>query len=132
MSCDESNLQQKSFPFLTLFAHIQMLMLFNTKSDVKYPHIVITTYGLVSSHISDLNALANAFQEKYWCYCVLDEGHCIKNASTKISKDVRILCRNKETRRLLLTGTPVQNNLRELYCLFDWATSGNLLGSLRT
>jgi len=35
------------------------------------------------------------------------------------------------TRRLLLTGTPIQNNLKELWALFDFATSGRLLGPLR-
>ena len=37
---------------------------------------------------------------------------------------------NPETRRLLITGTPIQNNMRELWALFDWATSGRLLGKL--
>jgi len=101
-------------------------------SRPKYPHLVITTYGMISSHISDLNSMANIFEDNHWDYVALDEGHIIKNQNTKISKDVRILCRNKKTRRLLLTGTPVQNNLRELYSLFDWVTSGKLLGSLKT
>eukprot|EP00804_Cyclotella_cryptica_P019629 CCRYP_013986-RB/>CCRYP_013986-RB protein AED:0.03 eAED:0.03 QI:158/1/1/1/1/0.8/5/1739/623 len=101
-------------------------------SSFKQPRLVVTTYGLISSHIAELSNIANNFPEWHWCYVVLDEGHCIKNPSTRISKHVRILCRNKKTRRLLLTGTPIQNNLRELHSLFDWATSGQLLGSLRT
>ena len=34
--------------------------------------------------------------------------------------------------RLLLTGTPIQNNLEELWALFDWTTSGTLLGEKST
>jgi SNF2 family DNA or RNA helicase len=101
-------------------------------SSFKQPRLVVTTYGLICSHITELNHIANNFPEWQWCYVILDEGHCIKNSSTNISKHVRTLCRNKKTRRLLLTGTPIQNNLRELHSLFDWATSGQLLGSLRT
>ncbi|KAL7519882.1 hypothetical protein ACHAWX_004636 [Stephanocyclus meneghinianus] len=116
--------------FITTTLHIY----FSQKicSSFKKPRLVITTYGLISSHITELNHITNNFPEWQWCYVILDEGHCIKNPSTNISKHVRTLCRNKKTRRLLLTGTPIQNNLRELHSLFDWATSGQLLGSLRT
>jgi SNF2 family DNA or RNA helicase len=85
----------------------------------------------VSNHISNLNSIANAHQEFCWCYVILDEGHLIKNSKTKTSRDVRLLSRNKHTRRLLLTGTPIQNNMRELHTLFDWATSSKLLGSMQ-
>lgn len=88
----------------------------------------------MSNHIADLNEIAKTF-EKYrhhWNYVVLDEGHLIKNRKTKTAQDIRILSRSKRTRRLLLTGTPIQNNMRELHALFDWATSSKLLGSIQT
>jgi SWI/SNF-related matrix-associated actin-dependent regulator of chromatin subfamily A member 5 len=50
-------------------------------------------------------------------YIVLDEGHKIKNHLTQISQAVRRLhCEN----RLLLTGTPLQNNLVELWSLLNF------------
>ena len=101
-------------------------------SSVNAPRLVITTYGLVTNHITDLNSIANANSEHHWWYVILDEGHQIKNSNTKTSQDVRILSRNEKTRRLLLTGTPIQNNMRELYAIFDWATSSKLLGSIKT
>lgn len=67
----------------------------------------------------------------YWDYCILDEGHQIKNPNTQQHKSCSRICRNKHTRRLLLTGTPIQNNTKELWALFDWAASGRLLGSLK-
>ncbi|KAL9183089.1 hypothetical protein ACHAXT_004876 [Thalassiosira profunda] len=95
------------------------------------PRLVVTTYGLVTNHITDLNTLAETFEDHHWNYVVLDEGHLIKNRKTKTSQDVRILSRSKKTRRLLLTGTPIQNNMRELHALFDWAAP-TLLGSIQT
>ena len=105
----------------------------NRSSLLQYYSVqcVHISQGLVSNHISDLNTIANAHQEFRWCYVILDEGHLIKNNKTKTSRDVRLLSRNKNTRRLLLTGTPIQNNMQELHALFDWATSSKLLGSLQ-
>ena len=86
----------------------------------------------MSNHITDLNKIAGTFDQYHWGYVILDEGHLIKNRKTKTSQDVRILSRSKKTRRVLLTGTPIQNNMRELHALFDWATSSKLLGSIKT
>ena len=87
----------------------------------------------MSNHITDLTRMAETFPEYHWCYVVLDEGHVVKNCKTRTSQDVRILSsRSEKTRRLLLTGTPIQNNMRELHALFDWATSSQLLGSIKT
>ncbi len=62
-------------------------------------------------------------------YVILDEAHRIKNTSTKIAKAVRAL---SSEHRLLLTGTAVQNNLRELWSLFDFTHAGRLLGTQKT
>ena len=66
----------------------------------------------------------------YWDYCILDEGHQIKNSNTQQHMSCSRVCRSPNTRRLLLTGTPIQNNMKELWALFDWASSGKLLGKL--
>lgn len=58
---------------------------------------------------------------------VLDEGHKIKNPSTKMAKAARAM---RPTARLILTGTPIQNNLQELWALFDFAEPG-LLGDAK-
>ena len=53
----------------------------------------------------------------HWRCVVLDEGHIIKNEKTDISRVVRKLhCATK----LLLTGTPLQNDLGELWGLLNW------------
>ncbi|KAH9924947.1 P-loop containing nucleoside triphosphate hydrolase protein [Amylocystis lapponica] len=57
------------------------------------------------------------FKSHRWTYCVLDEGHKIKNAETNISGKLQGI---GSLYRLILTGTPVQNNLVELWGLLHW------------
>lgn len=52
-----------------------------------------------------------------WHYIVIDEAHKIKNEESKLSQLVRKL--NNEN-KLLLTGTPLQNNLHELWSLLNF------------
>ncbi|KAL3857452.1 hypothetical protein ACJMK2_012122 [Sinanodonta woodiana] len=61
-------------------------------------------------------------------YVILDEGHKIKNP-TKTTKGVHAIGAKN---RIILTGTPIQNNLRELWALFDFLHQGSLLGTART
>ncbi|KAK9472162.1 SNF2 family N-terminal domain-containing protein [Dipodascopsis tothii] len=69
--------------------------------------VCITSYQLV---IHD----QNAFRRKQWQYLILDEAHNIKNFR---SQRWQSLLNFKTHRRLLLTGTPLQNNLIELWSL---------------
>uniref|UniRef100_A0A0C9RXG4 DNA repair and recombination protein RAD54-like n=1 Tax=Fopius arisanus TaxID=64838 RepID=A0A0C9RXG4_9HYME len=58
-----------------------------------------------------------------WHYVILDEGHKIRNPSAKITKLVKKL---STPHRLLLTGSPMQNSLKELWSLFDFILPGKL------
>lgn len=52
-----------------------------------------------------------------WCYLIIDEAHRIKNENSLLSQIVRLFdCQH----RLLLTGTPLQNNLHELWALLNF------------
>lgn len=57
------------------------------------------------------------FKKFNWRYMVIDEAHRIKNEKSKLSE---ILREFKTTNRLLLTGTPLQNNLHELWALLNF------------
>ena len=82
--------------------------------------VVLTTYGLL---INEAELLAS----KEWNVIVLDEAHTIKNKETKMSKAAMGLTGEF---RLLLTGTPLQNHLAEIWNLFQFANPG-LLGSFQ-
>jgi DNA excision repair protein ERCC-6 len=63
-----------------------------------------------------------------WVAVTLDEGQKIKNPDTSIT----LLCKDLATyHRLILSGTPIQNNLKELWSLFDFVFPGRL-GTLAT
>ncbi|KAF5367362.1 hypothetical protein D9615_010278 [Tricholomella constricta] len=72
--------------------------------------IVITTY---ETYVAE----EHWFKSHRWTYCVLDEGHKIKNSETLLSTKLQGL---GSLYRLLLTGTPVQNDLVELWGLLHW------------
>ena len=78
--------------------------------------MVIASYETVRADIDILSRVD-------WLYCVLDEGHIIKNAKTKLAAAVKQI---KAQHRLLLSGTPIQNNLLELWSLFDFLMPGFL------
>ncbi|MFI3263312.1 MAG: SNF2-related protein [Rikenellaceae bacterium] len=80
--------------------------------------IVITTYGL-------LHRVEELITKKEWNVILLDEAHNIKNRDTKSSKVAMAL---KGNFRLMLTGTPIQNHLGEIWNLFNFTNPG-LLGS---
>lgn len=62
-----------------------------------------------------------------WLYCVLDEGHAIRNPKSRLSQAAK---RVTAHHRLILSGTPIQNDVLEMWALFDWLMPG-LLGSER-
>lgn len=82
--------------------------------------VLLTTYGLLQSE-------EVAFSSVSFATVVLDEAHTIKNATTKTAKAALQLT---GTFRLALTGTPIQNNLGEIWNLFHFLNPG-LLGSLK-
>ena len=84
-----------------------------TKGDV-----IVTTYGLFVTESNDL-------LQKEWNTVCLDEAHVVKNRETKTSASVMKL---QAKNRIVLTGTPVQNHLGELWNLYQFINPG-LLGS---
>lgn len=72
--------------------------------------VCVTSYEMLIKEKS-------VFKKFNWRYLVIDEAHRIKNEKSKLSEIVREF---KTTNRLLLTGTPLQNNLHELWSLLNF------------
>ncbi|EGV62123.1 hypothetical protein CANTEDRAFT_125677 [Yamadazyma tenuis ATCC 10573] len=78
--------------------------------------VIVTSYDVCRNDVEFLN-------EHDYNYCVLDEGHIIKNSASKLTKSVK---RINAEHRLILSGTPIQNNVLELWSLFDFLMPGFL------
>jgi len=73
-------------------------------------HVMVTSYQLVVSDVA-------YFQKMKWQYMILDEAQAIKSSQSSRWKSLLgFHCRN----RLLLTGTPIQNNMQELWALLHF------------
>ncbi|MFE4968584.1 SNF2-related protein [Streptomyces sp. NPDC056660] len=82
---------------------------------------VLTTYGT-------LRAAAARLADQPWGMVVADEAQHVKNPYSATAKALRTI---PTPARVALTGTPVENNLSELWALLDWTTPG-LLGPLKS
>ena len=89
------------------------------QSDIKKHALTITTYGSMRSDIMDL-------REIDFNYIILDESQAIKNPEALVSKAVKLL---KSENRLTLTGTPIENNVFDLYSQMDFLNPG-MLGNI--
>ncbi|CEP08373.1 hypothetical protein [Parasitella parasitica] len=79
------------------------------ETDHGFP-IIVTSYEIV---INDRRLL----QKYNWKYIVIDEGHRLKNMNCKLIRELKSY---PSANRLLLTGTPLQNNLAELWSLLNF------------
>jgi non-specific serine/threonine protein kinase len=84
---------------------------------MKMVDIILTTYGTLLRDIETLSKI-------HFHYCILDEAQAIKNPLARISRALRDIT---STHRLTLSGTPVENNLSEIWSMFSFLNPG-LLG----
>ncbi len=87
------------------------------KKEIDRLDLVITTYSLVQKR--------ELLQTYEWQYVILDEAQAIKNPWTKQTKAVKKLI---AVNKIVMTGTPVENRLSDLWSIFDFINPG-LLGS---
>ncbi|EWC44054.1 hypothetical protein DRE_01406 [Drechslerella stenobrocha 248] len=104
-------------PFLTSLVYVG-----NPSERQELRHLLGTTDIVITSYDICRNDLEHVMKHD-WNYCVLDEGHIIKNSKAKLSQAVKKIRANH---RLILSGTPIQNNVLELWSLFDFLMPGFL------
>ncbi|KAJ1144469.1 hypothetical protein NDU88_010767 [Pleurodeles waltl] len=81
-----------------------------------YGGILITSYSYV-------RLMQESIQRYDWHYVILDEGHKIRNPNAAVT----LACKQFRTpHRIILSGSPMQNNLKELWSLFDFVFPGKL------
>ena len=90
-----------------------------TRESLGKHDLVVTTYGTLLRDVEHLSA-------QQFDYVVLDEAQAIKNPSSQSAKAVRLL---RAKYRLALTGTPVENQLSDLWSIFEFLNPG-MLGAL--
>ncbi|CAL9244776.1 unnamed protein product [Arabidopsis halleri] len=91
--------------------------------------VLLTTYDIVRNNTKALQGDDHYTDEDdedgiKWDYMILDEGHLIKNPNTQRAKS---LLEIPSSHRIIISGTPIQNNLKELWALFNFSCPG-LLG----
>lgn len=80
------------------------------RAKSKWGDIIITSYETIMAD-------AQYLQRVGWKYIIVDEGHRLKNIDSKL---MRVLKTFSSANRMLLTGTPLQNNLVELWALLNF------------
>ena len=88
------------------------------KQDAQGLDLLITTYGMLSR--------TEWLRQHDWDLVILDEAQAIKNSGTRQSRTVKEL---KSAARVVMTGTPVENRLSDLWSLFDFLNPGLLGGA---
>ncbi|MGV9558320.1 DEAD/DEAH box helicase [Streptomyces sp. NPDC003522] len=93
-------------------------------ADLADGEFVLTTYGTLRTDAARLGEVS-------WGLVVADEAQHVKNPYAETSRALRTIGARA---RVALTGTPVENNLSELWAILDWTTPGLLgrLGTFRT
>eukprot|EP00817_Percolomonadidae_sp_ATCC50343_P002512 CAMPEP_0117426676 /NCGR_PEP_ID=MMETSP0758-20121206/6722_1 /TAXON_ID=63605 /ORGANISM="Percolomonas cosmopolitus, Strain AE-1 (ATCC 50343)" /LENGTH=781 /DNA_ID=CAMNT_0005211947 /DNA_START=405 /DNA_END=2748 /DNA_ORIENTATION=+ len=91
--------------------------------------ILISSYGMVTHNVALLEEFTGFKEIQQFDYIILDEGHKIKNSKIQLSVNLRKI---PSLHRLILTGTPVQNNLMELWSIMDYIFNGKLLGDRKS
>ena len=85
-------------------------------SEIKKYDVLITTYGTLKNDEKE-------YEKLQFDYCIIDEGQNIKNPTSKTTLSVKKI--NSKC-NFALTGTPIENNLIELWSIFDFVMPGFL------
>ncbi|KAI1894296.1 hypothetical protein AGOR_G00114360 [Albula goreensis] len=100
---------------------------FTSKKEKLIPEIA-ASHGILITSYSYVRIMQDYIQKYDWHYVILDEGHKIRNPYAGVT----VACKQFRTpHRFILSGSPMQNNLKELWSLFDFTFPGKL-GTLPT
>ncbi|XP_078268874.1 lymphoid-specific helicase [Rhinoraja longicauda] len=90
--------------------HQKLRKIHKLQGSLQILPVVITSYEIAMRD-------RRYFQKFHWKYLIVDEGHRIKNLNCRLIQELK---RFNTDNKLLLTGTPLQNNLAELWSLLNF------------
>ena len=85
-------------------------------NNYKSYDVILTTYGTIKNDLEQ-------YRDKAFDYCIIDEAQNIKNPDALVTKSLKII--NSKV-KFALTGTPIENNILELWSIFDFIMPGYL------
>uniref|UniRef100_A0A3P8NY72 DNA excision repair protein ERCC-6 n=1 Tax=Astatotilapia calliptera TaxID=8154 RepID=A0A3P8NY72_ASTCA len=95
---------------------------FTSNKEKLIPEIA-ACHGILITSYSAVRNMQETLQLYDWHYIILDEGHKIRNPNAGVT----VACKQFRTpHRFILSGSPMQNNLKELWSLFDFVFPGKL------
>ncbi|XP_054428344.1 DNA excision repair protein ERCC-6 isoform X2 [Pteronotus mesoamericanus] len=95
----------------------------STHKKEKLIQDIVHCHGILITSYSYIRLMQDDISRHDWHYVILDEGHKIRNPNAAIT----LACKQFRTpHRIILSGSPMQNNLRELWSLFDFIFPGKL------
>uniref|UniRef100_A0A672GE98 Excision repair cross-complementation group 6-like 2 n=1 Tax=Salarias fasciatus TaxID=181472 RepID=A0A672GE98_SALFA len=116
---------------LETWGHFQCVVVHGLRKEEELARIKKGRVEIALTTYETLRLCLEQFNKIEWCAVVVDEAHKIKNPNSLITQAMKELeCKV----RIGLTGTILQNNLEELWCVMDWAIPGCLgtLGHFKT
>ncbi|XP_072292324.1 DNA excision repair protein ERCC-6 isoform X2 [Eucyclogobius newberryi] len=94
-----------------------------TSNKAKLVPEIASCHGILITSYSAVRTMQDILQRYDWHYIILDEGHKIRNPNAGVT----VACKQFRTpHRFILSGSPMQNNLKELWSLFDFVFPGKL------
>ncbi|NXG72331.1 ERCC6 protein, partial [Baryphthengus martii] len=94
-----------------------------TNTKAKLIHEIASCHGILITSYSYIRLMQDNIHSYDWHYVILDEGHKIRNPNAEVT----LACKQFRTpHRIILSGSPLQNNLKELWSLFDFVFPGKL------
>uniref|UniRef100_A0A7N6B9Q0 Excision repair cross-complementation group 6-like 2 n=1 Tax=Anabas testudineus TaxID=64144 RepID=A0A7N6B9Q0_ANATE len=111
---------------LDTWGHFQCVVVHGLRKEEELARIKKGRIEIALTTYETLRLCLDQFNNIHWSAVIVDEAHKIKNPNSQITQAMKELrCKI----RIGLTGTILQNNLEELWCVMDWAIPG-CLGSL--
>ncbi|NWH56581.1 ERCC6 protein, partial [Geococcyx californianus] len=94
-----------------------------TDKKMKLIREIASCHGILITSYSYIRLMQDYIHSYDWHYVILDEGHKIRNPNAAVT----LACKQFRTpHRIILSGSPMQNNLKELWSLFDFVFPGKL------